>query len=83
MSHYDTEILRLKLDFCCTYLGEALAYRTDYSDVPQLAIDKQHQDIKEVYTTLRSMYDYINDVSEEEQRQGTSSQVSGVFAVSS
>lgn len=83
MSNYDTRMLRLKLDHCCTYLGEALAYRTDYSNVPQLVIDKQHRDIKEVYTTLRSMYDYINDVSEEEQRQGTSSQVSGVFAVSS
>lgn len=83
MSHYDTSILRLKLDFCCEYLGEALAYRTDYSKDPQQAIDKQHQDIEEVLSTLREMYKYINKVSEEEQRQGTSSQVSGVFAVSS
>lgn len=76
-------MLRLLLDHCQVYLKEAKEYIVDYSDAPKECIQKQHDDIADVYSTVVKMYDYINNVSEEEQRQGTSSQVSGVFAVSS
>lgn len=83
MSNYDIEMLRRKVDHCRVYLGEAKDYIVTHKDVPGTCIQKQHDDIVDVYSTVMSMYDYINSVSEEEQRQGTSSQVSGVFAVSS
>ena len=73
----------LKLDNILDYLGEAKEYIVEFSDDDKKCIQKQHDDISYVHSTAESMYDYINKVSEEEQRQGTSSQVSGVFAVSS
>lgn len=76
-------MLRLKLDHCRVISGEAKEYIVTHKDVPEECIQKQHDDISYLHSTLMSMYDYINNVSEEEQRQGTSSQVSGVFAVSS
>ena len=54
-----------------------------FADLPELASDMQRRDIEHVLSTLKEAYRYIEDVSEEEQRQGTSSQVSRVFAVSS
>lgn len=83
MSHNDVRMLRLKLDFCRLFLGEAKEYIVTHKDVPEECIQRQHDDIVEVLSTVDSILDYINSVSEEEQRQGTSSQVSGVFAVSS
>tara|TARA_Y100000401_G_scaffold115271_1_gene118706 strand:- start:25011 stop:25265 length:255 start_codon:yes stop_codon:yes gene_type:complete len=78
---YNLSILKLKLDHSCEYLEEAKAYRDKYDT--EYAVEYQHKDICHVLSTLQEAYKYIERVSEEEQRQGTSSQVSGVFAVSS
>lgn len=83
MSDYNTTMLRHNLDNCCESLNGAMQWHIKFADIPELALDMQRRDIEHVLSTLKEAYRYIKDVSEEEQRQGTSSQVSRVFAVSS